>query len=444
MSTKVLMGHNSRGKEVIQLLEMLGGKNTIGFKNTFVGFYYWINEYSEITTSDMPPANSMVYLLEDFEKEYPYRVGDCVRYYPHKVSIIKSMFISYDGDVKYELKGVDDSFFQAHQLEYVGRAEYCERKENNKNMTNIAIKGHETRGEEIIKLLQMLGGNNTFMYYGDDDEDYYYIDNNDEINVVFGSKECINDYTTFTLEEFENKYPYKVGDKVTTEHYKDVWEIIELLWSKNLNIIHYGISNGKSKELVRVEEIKPYKEEKTFPPYMDYDIKATKEQETIEEPKELLIGFTKDDEGNWILNTHKDYEIKEINGKFKLIKKKPVYPKTYVDCCDVLGILDNRGLGFINYLSECENILMSRFIQLKRCRDAYWKIAGEEMGLDKPWEPDWCNENKLKYCIECSFGTIDKTVSIVNGCFLAFPTAEMRDTFYVNFKDLINQCKELL
>jgi hypothetical protein len=27
---------------------------------------------------------------------------------------------------------------------------------------------------------------------------------------------------------------------------------------------------------------------------------------------------------------------------------------------------------------------------------------------------------------------------------LAFPTEEMRDTFYENFKDLIEQCKELL
>ena len=27
---------------------------------------------------------------------------------------------------------------------------------------------------------------------------------------------------------------------------------------------------------------------------------------------------------------------------------------------------------------------------------------------------------------------------------LSFPTAEMRDVFYENFKDLIEQCKELL
>ena len=29
-------------------------------------------------------------------------------------------------------------------------------------------------------------------------------------------------------------------------------------------------------------------------------------------------------------------------------------------------------------------------------------------------------------------------------CLLVFPTKEMRDTFYKNFKDLIEQCKELL
>ena len=66
------------------------------------------------------------------------------------------------------------------------------------------------------------------------------------------------------------------------------------------------------------------------------------------------------------------------------------------------------------------------------------------MGLGKPWKPDWCNEDKLKYCIECSYGTIDKTVKFVWSRILSFPTEEKRDTFYENFKDLIEQCKELL
>ena len=41
-------------------------------------------------------------------------------------------------------------------------------------------------------------------------------------------------------------------------------------------------------------------------------------------------------------------------------------------------------------------------IYLLVCRDAYWKIAGEQIGLDKPWEPDWRNINEDKYCIEIS------------------------------------------
>ena len=116
MVTKVLKGHKSRCEEVIELLKMLGGKNTAGFKTTFTGFYYWIDENNEIVTSDMPPQNSMVYPLEDFEDAYPYKVGDLVRYFPHKVSVIKSMFISYDGDIKYELEEVDDVFFPSTSI----------------------------------------------------------------------------------------------------------------------------------------------------------------------------------------------------------------------------------------------------------------------------------------------------------------------------------------
>ena len=77
----VFAGHTNRGGEIIKLLEMLGGKNTCGCKNTFTSFYYYIDDDKEIVATDIPPANSMVYLLEDFEKEYPYKVGDDVLAY---------------------------------------------------------------------------------------------------------------------------------------------------------------------------------------------------------------------------------------------------------------------------------------------------------------------------------------------------------------------------
>ena len=57
-------------------------------------------------------------------------------------------------------------------------------------------------------------------------------------------------------------------------------------------------------------------------------------------------------------------------------------------------ILDCFSAG---YIDGYKNNLLEKLQELLICRDAYWKIAGEQMGLGEPWEPDWCNENKLKY-----------------------------------------------
>ena len=280
---------------------------------------------------------------------------------------------------------------------------------------NLVIKGHPTRGKEVIQLLEMLGADrlgykDTFVGF------YYYI----ECDAIVSSDECPIDAIVFTLEEFEEKFPYKVGDKVIYERSFDsiIDTITSMEWENNE--VLYITSEGYCVYKYQLEKLPPYKEE------------------TMEEPKELIIGFTKDDNGDWVLNTHKDYEIKEIEGKYKVIKKKPQYPKDYEECCDLLGISDNRGFGFIN-LSECENTLISHFIQLKRCRDAYYKIAGEQMGLGKPWEPNWNNSSTPREFIKINKGRLIHLSRV-----LVFPTAEMRDAFSENFKDLIEQCKELL
>ena len=129
---------------------------------------------------------------------------------------------------------------------------------------------------------------------------------------------------------------------------------------------------------------------------------------------------------------------------------KPKYPTTYEECCEVLGLKDltNMHLSFMdkdvkiiastNYHIKTL-ILLNCLTKLKICRDAYWKIAGIEIGLSKSWEPDWEN-----------LSTKHEYIVIKKGCFshssrvLVFPTTEMRDAFYENFKDLINECKELL
>lgn len=141
------------------------------------------------------------------------------------------------------------------------------------------------------------------------------------------------------------------------------------------------------------------------------------------------------------------YQFKDENGnvinatKIVLEKKKKEYPKTYEECCEVLGY-DDRETYCVCHTGANERLFESLY-RLKVCRDAYWKIAGEEMGLRKPWELDW-SDTSIKYCLERDFGVINKNVSNHKGHTFAFPTEEMRDAFYENFKKLINECKELL
>ena len=200
------------------------------------------------------------------------------------------------------------------------------------------------------------------------------------------------------------------------------------------------------------EDLQPYKEENycqvigndTSSNGVDTSVSSINEETPEEpEPKAPILSNRYDyAEGKCGYVIPDGYEFDYIKEGFQteiiLKPKKPQYPKTYDECCEVLGILEDRGFGFIN-LSECENTLMSHFIQLKRCRDAYWKIAGDEMGLGKPWEPDWDNSSTPR-----EFTKINKGRLIHLSRVLVFPTAEMRDTFYENFKDLINECKELL
>ena len=124
--------------------------------------------------------------------------------------------------------------------------------------------------------------------------------------------------------------------------------------------------------------------------------------------------------------------------------KTPKYPTTYEDCCRVLGVSEfeyNHTGTKVWYRHK----LMSTLDKLMLCRDAYWKLAGVEMGLGKSWEPDWCDYT-TKYCIIYSpqYGGICKRQYDGIKHILAFPTEELRDDFKENFDPDIEICKELL
>lgn len=79
MNKIAIQGHPTRGKEVIQILESLGGKNINEFIGTFKSFYFIDdeNEINDDCKENFPP-NYKFYTLEEFEKEFPFKIGDRV------------------------------------------------------------------------------------------------------------------------------------------------------------------------------------------------------------------------------------------------------------------------------------------------------------------------------------------------------------------------------
>ena len=125
-----------------------------------------------------------------------------------------------------------------------------------------------------------------------------------------------------------------------------------------------------------------------------------------------------------------------INATKIVLEKKKEYPKTYEECCKVLEI-PSLGNGADGYKWE----ILSTFQNLLICRDAYWKIAGEGMGLGKPWEP---TKDKMVYSIYRHSNEIETDRFSGESVTFEFPTEEMRDAFKKNFDPDIEICKVFL
>lgn len=77
----------------------------------------------------------------------------------------------------------------------------------------IAIKGNESRGKEVIQILENLGGKNVYDQSGNNKNFVYFINSIGKIYSVT-LQMCSNERKIYTLEEFEKEFPFKIGDKV--------------------------------------------------------------------------------------------------------------------------------------------------------------------------------------------------------------------------------------
>jgi hypothetical protein len=306
----------------------------------------------------------------------------------------------------------------------------------------LAIRGHLMRGKEVIKLLEMMGGKNIHKpkYDGSANMYSYYIINdtilNDRLSIIED-----DDFIIFTLEEFLEKYPFKVGDVVFDVADGDIGTIAVMKWDEDVSDMKYRVdfNNG---------DIGWFTND-TIYFYLNKDNKEM--NGNIETNHSKVNGLKRGDEypimegvecneciKYYFPDGYEFVDTDDTGVYLKPIKSK--YPKTYEECCDKINF---KG-GFKQMLlSDDEYSLYISLIKLKRCRNAYWKIAGEQMGLGKPWEPDFTDTKEMYYIFYK--GYIEKgNQRHPDNHILIFPTPEMRDTFYKNFKGLIEECKELL
>ena len=144
------------------------------------------------------------------------------------------------------------------------------------------------------------------------------------------------------------------------------------------------------------------------------------------------------------------FELKKVSDtEYQIVKKEVKFPNTWEEFCESHKIY-NKNECFIesdssinNFCSEIErrdskldrNVLPNEeyaaailaLCQLIQLRDCY----------RQGWKPDW-NNGRSKFCISfLADGKPGQYVSAAVSCILSFQSAEIKDKFLDNFRDLI-------
>lgn len=448
-----IRGHSTRGKEVIELLEMLGGKNIREHKYDGSANMYSYYLVDNIILSDRlsiaEDDDFEIFTLQGFLEKFPYKVGDKVHIYVQNDDIdgrldtdaaeITSMRWNPDiRKIAYKMKNIKREFYKEEIKCKVDDSDKPTKAMGKK----LAIKGHPTRGEEIIELLKMLGDcKNAYDYTGCLDC-YYYITEFGRIESSYKLYEFDN-YIVYTLEEFLEKFPFKIHDLVNIPEYESTVGICGMRWDPYSKCIEYMVYRCDDEEWYTAEELLNWNDNPNettdckkcglkFGSVQCFDKDCPNNTpKDMEEKKINQMSLVNCDLDEVEIVLGDKFELKIQDGKYFAVRKKSKYPTTYKECCEIVNACPTVSISYDSnedmlYNDEVDLTILA-LRKLIICRNAYWKIAGEEMGLDGPWKPNEASIN-AQYGIRP----------------LLFPSKEIYNMFYDNFKDLIEQCKELL
>ena len=292
----------------------------------------------------------------------------------------------------------------------------------------IAIKGHASRGKEVIQILESLGGKNVEKLTGTY-ESFYYIDDRNEISDNHKENFPPN-YKLYTLEEFEKEFPFKIGDEVIFP-------------------VKTGLASGKITGLTYVGDQLKYEVDNRIAGYRYI------------EPHKLSL-YPMNEERNITLTLDKAKEWYKKGGELKEIAlqaftekelTKVELPRSWEEFCKTHDIMPKEtvisgknsnisciGVRITRNAQDDRNMCPSKasaeahlaMIQLEQLRNCWW---GD-------WKPIWGISQK--WCIRLFNGVPSVGITTNISKFLTFPTKEMAEEFLKCFRDLIEKAGDLI
>lgn len=398
------------------------------------------------------------------EKDSPrFAVGDKVILDPWPCEVINVRYIKEKSRFLYTVKGIDFTKLVSADMLEIDASEYPKYNEGDV----VGVYGYET--DVVIADVRKEGSSFAYKVYLADEEEWIY---DDDIAYRGDVAKAVSSMKSNT-PEVKREPLFKPDDKVETND--NLFGTVDRSWwDEKENCYMYEVSFGHVDFGVYKEKhLKPYVKKTNkpdacrscFTPFLstqclnkdcphNKQIKAImniSDKATDSITSQLMDGKS--------FNLPDGYHFVDENGnkiealKIALEKDVKEYPKTYKECCKVLDIDAYDLVLSIDYRSnkmkhnDWKRLeKLNTLNQILICRDAYWKLYGEEMGLGNPWELDFTNDDEERYGIYTAANKVVKDfcgVGDVN-TILTFPTEEMRDDFYENFKIDIERCKELL
>ena len=147
------------------------------------------------------------------------------------------------------------------------------------------------------------------------------------------------------------------------------------------------------------------------------------------------------------------YEIDKENSTFENIVFKPIkkeLPKSLIELGEIIGYYTN-GFGRTTkktYSRIEQHNLSTKLFATKEQAEASLALAQLSQLLKVYRESekviDWSNDSQGKYCIRFGLHGLERVHTFEYTYFLSFQSAEVRDLFLENFRDLIEQAKPLM